>query len=93
MAAYGESCGIRTVGSFRASLQAQCKAFLDHQHSRSVTQLQGLLEHEQWVVVEVPASFQQIVDRLVARCGDGAMMLSDGRGSYIAAAKGDATDR
>ncbi len=100
IAVYGESCGARTLGSFRGSLQAQCKAFLDSQHSRCTMQLQHLLEvrptasththcfttvsnrhqlpptavfvipppqSEQWTMVEVPASFQQIVDRLLSR--------------------------
>ena len=31
-------------------------------------QLQQLLEGEQWVAVEVPASVQAIADRLLARC-------------------------
>ncbi|KIZ01614.1 hypothetical protein MNEG_6350 [Monoraphidium neglectum] len=79
VAAYAESCGARTLGSLRSSLQAQCKAFLDSQHGRCTMQLQHLLEGEQWTVVEVPASFQQIVDRLLSRCGEGAaMMLADG---------------
>ena len=65
---YVESKGARSVGSYRAALQAQCKALLDSQHSRSVMQLQQLLEHEQWVVVEVHASFQHIVEKLALRC-------------------------
>jgi len=44
IAAYAEACGARTLGSFRSSLQAQCKAFLDSQHSRCTMQLQHLLE-------------------------------------------------
>jgi hypothetical protein len=43
-----------------------------------MNQLQHLLESEQWVAVEVPVNFQAIVDRLVARCGEGAALL-DGR--------------
>ncbi len=69
-AARAEQKGAKPLPSYRMALQAQCKAFLDNMHSRSVMQLQHLLESEQWVVVEVPASFQQIVDRLVARCDD-----------------------
>jgi hypothetical protein len=44
VAAYAESCGARTLGSLRSSLQAQCKAFLDSQHGRCTMQLQHLLE-------------------------------------------------
>lgn len=40
------------------ALQGQCKALLDASHSRNMTQLQGLLEAEQWVAVDVPAGFQ-----------------------------------
>jgi hypothetical protein len=69
VAQYVESRGARSVGSYRAALQAQCKALLDSQHSRSMMQLQQLLEHEQWVVVEVPASFQHIVEKLALRWG------------------------
>jgi hypothetical protein len=40
------------------ALQGQCKALLDASHARCMTQLQGLLEAEQWVAVDVPAGFQ-----------------------------------
>jgi hypothetical protein len=70
--------GARTLGSFRSALQAQCKGLLDASHARAMNQLQHLLESEQWVAVEVPGSFQAIVDRLIARCGEGAALL-DGR--------------
>lgn len=39
-------------------------------HSRSTTQLQCMLEAEQWVAVDVPSTFQHIVDRLVQRSGE-----------------------
>lgn len=58
VAGYIESVGARPTSSFRMSLQAQCKALLDHTHARSMQQLQGLLEAEQWVAVDVPAGFQ-----------------------------------
>jgi hypothetical protein len=78
VASYTETLGARTLGSFRSALQAQCKGLLDASHARSMNQLQHLLESEQWVAVEVPGGFQAIVDRLVARCGEGAALL-DGR--------------
>jgi hypothetical protein len=46
------------LSSFRLALQGQCKALLDASHSRNMQQLQGLLEAEQWVAVDVPAGFQ-----------------------------------
>lgn len=53
-----ESVGARPLSSFRMALQGQCKALLDASHARCMTQLQGLLEAEQWVAVDVPAGFQ-----------------------------------
>lgn len=53
-----ESLGARPLSSFRMALQGQCKALLDASHARCMTQLQGLLEAEQWVAVDVPAGFQ-----------------------------------
>uniref|UniRef100_A0A383V506 Vacuolar protein sorting-associated protein 54 n=1 Tax=Tetradesmus obliquus TaxID=3088 RepID=A0A383V506_TETOB len=78
VASHSEALGARTSGAFRTALQAQCKGLLDASHSRALNQLQHLLESEQWVAVEVPAGFQAIVDRLLARCGEGAALL-DGR--------------
>jgi hypothetical protein len=100
VASYTEALGARTLGSFRSALQAQCKGLLDASHARAMNQLQHLLESEQWVAVDVPGSFQAIVDRLVARCGEGAALL-DGRqlpapaaalGSIPAADTADAAD-
>eukprot|EP00775_Hariotina_reticulata_P013694 gene13694-13816_t len=95
VAAYTEAAGGRPLGTFRAALQSQCKSLLDHQHQRCMNQLQHLLESEQWVAVEVPGSFQAIVDRLLSRCGEGAALL-DGRttpGVAAAAAAGGGVDR
>jgi hypothetical protein len=55
-----------------------------------MNQLQHLLESEQWVAVEVPGSFQAIIDRLIARCGEGAALL-DGRQILAPAAPNDST--
>lgn len=55
---YIESVGARPLSSFRTALQGQCKALLEHNHTRCMQQLQGLLEAEQWVAVDVPAGFQ-----------------------------------
>lgn len=79
VASYTESLGARTLGTFRSALQGQCKGLLDSSHARAMNQLQHLLESEQWVAVEVPGSFQAIVDRLVARCGEGAALLQEPR--------------
>jgi hypothetical protein len=58
VAEYVESVGVRPLSSFRVALQSQCKALLDAHHTRSMQQLQGLQEAEQWVAVDVPAGFQ-----------------------------------
>jgi hypothetical protein len=52
------------LSSFRLALQGLCKSLLVASHSRNMQQLQGLLEAEQWVAVNVPAGFQ-------VRCGGG----------------------
>lgn len=69
-----ESLGARPLSSFRMALQGQCKALLDASHARCMTQLQGLLEAEQWVAVDVPAGFQvrrPASEGVIARCSSG----------------------
>ncbi|KAF6266668.1 Vps54-like protein-domain-containing protein [Scenedesmus sp. NREL 46B-D3] len=90
VASYTEAMGARTLGSFRSALQAQCKGLLEASHARAMNQLQHLLESEQWVAVEVPGSFQAIMDRLVARCGEGAALL-DSRQPPAPPAQGSTT--
>eukprot|EP00798_Chlamydomonas_sp_ICE-L_P027701 gene27701-7343_t len=63
-----DQLGAKHAAALRGALQTQCKAFMDSMHSKNTSQLMHLLEAEQWVAVEVPASFQQIVQRLVQRC-------------------------
>lgn len=48
-----EARGAKPPPSVRSALMATCKAFLDNFHSRSVMQLQHVLEAEQWVTVQV----------------------------------------
>jgi SWI/SNF-related matrix-associated actin-dependent regulator 1 of chromatin subfamily A len=76
VAALVESAGVRPLSSFRVALQGQCKALLDHTHARSMAQLQGLLEGEQWVAVDVPAGFQVCG---TPWCGGGALCVLQAR--------------
>lgn len=69
VAAYVESVGARPLSSFRVALQAQCKGLLDAHHTRSMSQMQGLLEAEQWSAVDVPAGFQVCVAERVGAEG------------------------
>mmetsp|Transcript_10458 Transcript_10458/g.22439 ORF Transcript_10458/g.22439 Transcript_10458/m.22439 type:complete len:1189 (-) Transcript_10458:119-3685(-) len=63
-----EQHGVKASVSLRSAVQGQCKAFLENVHAKNMMQLQHLLEAEQWVTVEVPASFQDIVQKLLDRC-------------------------
>ena len=50
VASRAERLGARVPASFRPSLQATCKAFLDGLHARCVTQLTHVLDAETWQV-------------------------------------------
>eukprot|EP00252_Welwitschia_mirabilis_P012692 TRINITY_DN28033_c0_g2_i3.p1 TRINITY_DN28033_c0_g2~~TRINITY_DN28033_c0_g2_i3.p1 ORF type:complete len:822 (+),score=166.05 TRINITY_DN28033_c0_g2_i3:30-2468(+) len=56
-----EKVGGRLGYSIRGSLQSQCKAFIDYQHTLRVTKLSAVLDQETWVAVDVPNEFQAIV--------------------------------
>ncbi|KAK9830219.1 hypothetical protein WJX72_010418 [[Myrmecia] bisecta] len=69
-AAMTEACGAKPVLSLRNAVQVQCRAFLDSMHTRSITQLTGLLDQESWTIAEVPSDFQSIADALMQRGAD-----------------------
>ncbi|GFR44493.1 hypothetical protein Agub_g5756, partial [Astrephomene gubernaculifera] len=62
-----EQFGVRQGAALRPTLQALCRAHLESTHARCAMQLQHLLEAEQWVPAEAPASFQTIIDRMEER--------------------------
>ncbi|KAK9833584.1 hypothetical protein WJX81_008635 [Elliptochloris bilobata] len=62
-----EAVGARPLVGLRTALAVQCRAFLDAAHTRSLTQLTGVLEREPWTVVPVAPEFQRAVDELLAR--------------------------
>ncbi|GAB4818839.1 hypothetical protein N2152v2_005885 [Parachlorella kessleri] len=67
VASLAEGAGTKAVLAVRSALQQMCKASLDALHSKSLGKLTTLLEQEHWSLVEVPAQFQHIVEKLLSK--------------------------
>ncbi|KAI7883165.1 Vps54-domain-containing protein [Lichtheimia hyalospora FSU 10163] len=57
-------CLGRACLGLRGTLLSQQKAFVEHFHMERMKQQLQLIDNEQWMVIQVPADFQDIVDRI-----------------------------
>lgn len=62
----------------RASLVGQSRELVKQFHQERLTNIKLLLENERWVVAEVPADFQRMVDNIVKNCSPSEVVARKG---------------
>ncbi|KAL4854749.1 Histidinol-phosphate aminotransferase 2 [Chlorella vulgaris] len=78
--------GTRGVLGLRTALQQLCKATLDNMHGKALSKLTTLLDQEQWVPVQVPLQFQELVEELEQQGAAAALSAAQSAAQASAAA-------